>query len=101
MEWIFWIVIVVMLGLYVWSHVSAGHRIGRKLRPFVDELFGVTPLGKSESKDNPPVTRSSLTDVHIVKRRVDGEPCIVRGAIRRKHIYGKRIVWVHGRFRIR
>ncbi len=54
MEWVFWIVTVVMLGLYVWSHVSAGHRIGKKLQPFVDELFGVTPSGKGESKNNPP-----------------------------------------------
>jgi hypothetical protein len=54
MEWAFWIAIVAVLGLYVWSHVSAGHRIGKKLQPFVDDLFGVTPAGKGESEDNPP-----------------------------------------------
>jgi len=42
-----------MLGLYVWSHVTAGHQIGKKLQPFVDDLFGVTP-SERESKDQPP-----------------------------------------------
>jgi hypothetical protein len=45
--------IAVMLGLYVWSHVTAGHQIGKKLQPFVDDLFGVTP-SERESKDQPP-----------------------------------------------
>ncbi len=39
-----------MLGLYLWSHVTAGHEIGKKLQPFVDELFGVTP-SERERKD--------------------------------------------------
>jgi hypothetical protein len=54
MEWAFGIVIVATLCLYIWSHVSAGHRIGKKLQPFVDELFGVTPSGEREAKANPP-----------------------------------------------
>ena len=54
MEWAVGIFVAVMLGLYIWSHVSAGHRIGKKLQPFVDELFGVTPSSESESKSNPP-----------------------------------------------
>jgi hypothetical protein len=54
MEWAALIFIVAMLGLYVWAHVSAGHRIDKKLQPFVDEVFGVTPSGRSESKGNPP-----------------------------------------------
>jgi hypothetical protein len=48
------IFVVVMLGLYVWSHVTAGHRMGKKLQPFVDNFFGVTPSDKQESKTNPP-----------------------------------------------
>jgi hypothetical protein len=28
--------------------------MGKKLQPFVDDLFGVTPSGKQESKTNPP-----------------------------------------------
>jgi hypothetical protein len=53
MEWALWILLAVMLGLYVWSHVTAGHQIGKKLQPFVDDLFGVTP-SERESKDQPP-----------------------------------------------
>jgi len=52
-EWAIGIVIVVMLGLYVWSHVATGHRIGKKLQPFVDDFFSVTPSAKQESKTNP------------------------------------------------
>jgi hypothetical protein len=47
-----WIFLAVMLGLYVWSHVTAGHEIGKKLQPFVDELFGVTPSERAR-KDKP------------------------------------------------
>jgi hypothetical protein len=53
-EWAIGIFVVVMLGLYVWSHVTAGHRMGKKLQPFVDDLFGVTPSDKQESKTKPP-----------------------------------------------
>jgi hypothetical protein len=53
-EWAIGIFVVVMLGLYVWSHATAGHRIGKKLQPFVDDFFGVTPSAKQESKANPP-----------------------------------------------
>jgi hypothetical protein len=52
-EWAIGILVVVMLGLYVWSHVTASHRIGKKLQPFVDDFFGVTPSAKQESKANP------------------------------------------------
>jgi hypothetical protein len=54
MEWAIGIFLVVMFGLYIWSHASAGRRIGEKLQPFVDELFGVSPSGERESKSNPP-----------------------------------------------
>jgi hypothetical protein len=54
MEWVFWILILAMLGLYVWSHASADHRIGKKLQPFADELFGVTASGQREINGNPP-----------------------------------------------
>jgi hypothetical protein len=52
MEWAIWILIAVMLGLYVWSHVTAGHRISKKTQPLVDKLFDVIHL-KSE-RDSPP-----------------------------------------------
>src|SRR5258705_4848773 len=41
MEWAFWVFFSVMIGLYIWSHVTAGHAISKKLQPFVDDLFGV------------------------------------------------------------
>lgn len=47
-----WLLIAVMLGLYVWSHLTAGHEISKKLQPFVDDLFGAAP-SKRESKGNP------------------------------------------------
>jgi hypothetical protein len=50
----FWIFLAAMLGLYAWSHLSTGHRIGKKLQPFVDEFFDVTPSSKRENKGNPP-----------------------------------------------
>ena len=53
MDWLIWVLIAAMLGLYVWSHLTAGHEIGKKLQPFVDNLFGITP-SKGDSKDNPP-----------------------------------------------
>ena len=39
MEWAFGIFLVVMLGLYIWSHATAGHEIGKKVQPFIDDLF--------------------------------------------------------------
>jgi hypothetical protein len=41
MEWAFGIFFVVMLGLYVWSHATAGHAISKKTQPFIDDLFGL------------------------------------------------------------
>ena len=48
MEWALGIFFVVMLGLYIWSHVTAGHAISKKTQPFIDQLFGVGQ--KSEQK---------------------------------------------------
>ena len=48
MEWAFGAFFVVMLGLYIWSHVTAGHAISKKTQPFIDDLFGVRR--KSEQK---------------------------------------------------
>jgi len=45
------IFVVAMVALYIWSHVTAGHRIGKKLQPFVDELFGVSPKPPQKPKD--------------------------------------------------
>ncbi len=53
MEWAIWVLIAAMLGLYIWSHVTAGHRISKKLQPFVDDLFGVRP-SERESKGEVP-----------------------------------------------
>ncbi|MGA8866300.1 MAG: hypothetical protein WB510_04990, partial [Candidatus Sulfotelmatobacter sp.] len=61
-EWTIGIFVVVMLGLYVWSHATAGHRIGKKLQPFVDDFFGVTPSAKQESKANPPAKPKANSD---------------------------------------
>ena len=41
MEWAFGVFFVVMLGLYVWSHVTAGRAISKKIQPYIDDLFGV------------------------------------------------------------
>jgi hypothetical protein len=49
MEWAFLVLIAVVFGLYIWSHLTAGHEISKKLQPFVDDLFGVTP-SERESK---------------------------------------------------
>jgi len=53
MEWVFYIVIAVTFCLYVWSRVTDGYSISKKIQPFVDEFFGVTP-SKSGSKPKPP-----------------------------------------------
>jgi len=52
-EWAIGIFVFVMLGLYVWSHLTVGHRIGKKLQPFVDDFFGVAPSAKEKNKANP------------------------------------------------
>ena len=41
MEWAIAAFFAVMLGLYIWSHVTAGHAIGKKVEPFIDDVFGV------------------------------------------------------------
>jgi hypothetical protein len=56
MEWAVWIFIAVMLGLYVWSHATAGHQIGQKLQPFIDKLFGVAPSQSEREKPTKPKT---------------------------------------------
>jgi hypothetical protein len=53
MEWAIWVFMAVMLGLYLWSHLTAGHEIGKKLQPFVDDLFGVAP-SEHDRKGKPP-----------------------------------------------
>jgi hypothetical protein len=53
MEWAIWVFMAVMLGLYLWSHLTAGHEISKKLQPFVDDLFGVTQ-SEHDSKGKPP-----------------------------------------------
>jgi hypothetical protein len=60
MEWAFGTVIAVMFGLYIWSHVTAGHRVGKKIQPFIDEVFGVSPSSEPESEGNrPPKPKAS------------------------------------------
>lgn len=54
MEWALGIFLAGMFGLYVWSHVTAGHEISKKIQPLVDDLFGVAP-SERESKGKPPV----------------------------------------------
>ena len=41
MEWAFGVFFVVMIGLYIWSHLTAGHAIGKKVQPFINDLFSV------------------------------------------------------------
>jgi len=53
MEWAIWVFMAAMLGLYLWSHLTAGHEISKKLQPFVDNLFGLTP-SERDSKGKPP-----------------------------------------------
>ncbi len=53
MSWAIWVFMAVMVGLYLWSHLTAGHEIGKKVQPLVDDLFGVTP-SKRDSDGKPP-----------------------------------------------
>jgi len=41
MEWAIAAFFAVMIGLYIWSHVTAGNAIGKRVQPFMDDLFGV------------------------------------------------------------
>lgn len=41
MEWAIGVFFAVMLGLYIWSLVTAGNAISKKIQPFIDDLFGV------------------------------------------------------------
>jgi hypothetical protein len=52
MEWAIGVFVAVMLGLFLWSHLMAGHEVGKKLQPFVDDLFGVSP-SERDSKRKP------------------------------------------------
>ena len=51
MEWAFGLFFAVMLGLYIWSHLTAGHAIGKKVQPFVDDLFGIRPKSEQRPRD--------------------------------------------------
>jgi len=48
MDWAIGVFLVFMIGLYIWSHLTSGHAIGKKMQPFVDDLFGMGQ--KSDSK---------------------------------------------------
>lgn len=50
MEWAIGAFFAVMLGLYIWSHVTAGHAVGKKVQPFIDDLFGVSPKDPTKPK---------------------------------------------------
>ena len=51
MEWANGVFFAIMLGLYIWSHVTAGHAIGKKVQPLVDDLFGVGRKTVQKPKD--------------------------------------------------
>jgi hypothetical protein len=51
MEWAFGVFFVVMFGLYIWSHVTAGHAISKKVQPFIDDLFGIGQNPARSQKD--------------------------------------------------
>ena len=38
---------IVMFGLYIWSH----HAVGKKVQPFIDDLFGVGPKKGQSPRD--------------------------------------------------
>ena len=52
MDLAFLIVIALMLGLYIWSHLSAGHRVSKKIQRFVDDFFGVSPRPNQKPRDD-------------------------------------------------
>ena len=37
MEWALWVFIAVMLGLFLWSLVTAGHVISKNVQPLIDD----------------------------------------------------------------
>ena len=51
MEWAIGVFFLVMIGLYVWSHVTAGHEIGKKVQPFPNDLFGEGSNSGQKPKD--------------------------------------------------
>ena len=51
MEWAIGVFLAVMLGLYIWLLVTAGHSISKKLQPFTDDLFGVSPKTGQNPRD--------------------------------------------------
>ena len=51
MEWAIGAFFAVMLGLYISSHVTAGHGIGKKVQPLIDQVFGVGPKTEQDPKD--------------------------------------------------
>jgi hypothetical protein len=51
MEWAIGAFLAAMLGLYIWSHVTAGHAIGKRVQPFIDDVFGVGPKTGQNPKD--------------------------------------------------
>jgi len=57
MEWVLWIFVAVMLGLFVWSIGTAGRVINRNIQPFIDDLFGVEPSKRDDSR-KPPQTKA-------------------------------------------
>jgi hypothetical protein len=38
MEWAIGAFFALMLGLYIWAHATAGHAIGKKVQPFIDDF---------------------------------------------------------------
>jgi len=52
MEWAIGAFFAVMLSLYIWSQVTAGRAIGKKVQPFIDDLFGVGPKTGQNPTDN-------------------------------------------------
>jgi hypothetical protein len=59
MEWAIGAFFAVMLGLYIWSHLTAGRAIGEKVQPFIDDVFGVRPTTGQNPKIRPPLGRAS------------------------------------------
>ena len=51
MEWAIGAFFAVMLGLYIWSHVTGGHAMGKKVQPFIDDFFGVGPKAGQNPRD--------------------------------------------------
>jgi hypothetical protein len=53
MEWALWVFIAVMLGLFLWSLVTAGHVINKNVQPLIDDLFGVAPSTRDSAGKTP------------------------------------------------